>query len=255
MRKVHDSVGGKDKYYKRQEKTTFNPFSLVGEKIGNDVVTQEDAEIVERIWNGPKDDNGNTLVRAHRPGVQCWNKILPVGAFWYPLFSKKPKPFFLAVRYARWATENPNEKFDDITIEKWYELYEKSVEKFANCLAYSPDLSSFKNRGGKLIIDHGIDDPLIPVDNTIDYYEKLIEFFGKSDLGDFVKLYITPGDGHGTCSWHGPGITDKDGMTALISWVEKGIAPASIRTVLVDRSGETLQVSEQQPYCSENNLL
>ena len=255
MRKVHDSVGGKEKYYKRQEKTTFNPFSLVGEKIGNDVVTQEDAEIVEKIWNGPKDDNGNTLVRAHRPGVQCWNKILPVGAFWYPLFSKKPKPFFLAVRYARWATENPNEKFDDITIEKWYELYEKSVEKFANCLASSPDLSAFKNRGGKLMIDHGIDDPLIPVDNTIDYYEKLIEFFGKSDLGDFVKLYITPGDGHGTCSWHGPGITDKDGMTALISWVEKGIAPASIRTVLVDRSGETLQVSEQQPYCSENNLL
>ena len=242
MTEAQNTVGGKEKYYRYEGKVAYDPRSSVGKKFGKkEIITERDADVMKEIWDGPHDKEGNLLAFYHRPGVCCWNKILPVGAFYYPLFSKKPKPFFLSTYYARWITENPKETFENITPEEWYALYEKSIALFRNCLADSPDLTEFKIRGGKLIIDHGLDDPLIPVDGTIAYYKALTAFFGDPQTVDsFVKLYLTPGDGHGTCNWHGPGITERDGMTALIDWVEKGIVPADIRVVQVDRRGNTL---------------
>ena len=249
MTEAQNTVGGKEKYYRYEGKVAYDPRSSVGKKFGkNEIITERDADVMKEIWDGPHDKEGNLLAFFHRPGVCCWNKILPVGAFYYPLFSKKPKPFFLSTYYARWITENPKETFENITPEEWYALYEKSIALFRNCLADSPDLTEFKKRGGKLIIDHGLDDPLIPVDGTIAYYKAITAFFGDPQTVDsFVKLYLTPGDGHGTCNWHGPGITERDGMSALIDWVEKGIVPADIRVVQVDRNGNTLCEGSRSP--------
>ena len=47
----------------------------------------------------------------------------------------------------------------------------------------------------------------------------------------FCRLYITPGDNHGNCVGNGPGITQTDGIKALINWVEKGIAPEDIHHI------------------------
>jgi hypothetical protein len=69
-----------------------------------------------------------------------------------------------------------------------------------------------------------------------------------------MRLYITPGDNHGNCFGNGPGITEKDGMLALMKWVEEGKAPEEIRKVRVDRkNGETLEESSQSPYRDERH--
>ena len=99
-------------------------------------------------------------------------------------------------------------------------------------------------------IDHGWDDPLIPTRGTIDYYERVVKIFGgKEQVDAFCRLYITPGDNHGNCVGNGPGITQTDGIKALINWVEKGIAPEDIRVVQVDRkTGKTICERTQKPY-------
>ena len=48
---------------------------------------------------------------------------------------------------------------------------------------------------------------------------------------------------------NGPGITQTDGIKALINWVEHGVAPEAIRVVQVDKkTGKTICERTQMPY-------
>ena len=46
--------------------------------------------------------------------------------------------------------------------------------------AFDPDLSRFRQRGGKLILYHGWNDPSISPLNTINYYERVVSLLQKS---------------------------------------------------------------------------
>lgn len=249
MTEVHNSVGGPEKFYKLSGRVDFDPYTLIGNRTKSGEITRKDAEIMQKIWLGPHRENGELLWYGFWPGTRFWNVSIPIGAFYYSLVLKRPKPFIISAGYAQWVTENPKQKFTGIKISEYYELHDKSISKFADIAGDKTDLHPFKKSGGKLIIDHGTDDPLIPVDGTPDYYRRLCSSMGgKSELDTFIKMYITPGDGHGNCRGNGPGITESDGMTALISWVEKGITPKDIRVVRVDKRGNTLEELTQAPY-------
>ena len=103
------------------------------------------------------------------------------------------------------------------------------------------------------MIDHGLDDPLIPVDGTLDYYSRMRQVMGDQAVQDFCRLYIGPGDNHGNCIGNGPGISESDGMKAMMDWVEHGIAPGQIRVVQLNRkTGETICETTRMPYCEDN---
>jgi Tannase and feruloyl esterase len=111
-------------------------------------------------------------------------------------------------------------------------------EKTAGALnAVDADLRPFKARGGKLILYHGWNDPAIPAVNSVNYYERVIAKMGH-EANSFLRLYMVPGMQH--CD-NGPGpdsfgqvgrLTFEDPQhsvnAALIDWVEKGTAPATI---------------------------
>lgn len=253
---VHAGVGGKETYYQLRTGLDFDPMALIGRKVGKATVTEKDALVMREIWDGPRRKNGEKLFPFFRPGVVFWNVGIPIGAFYYSLFSGKPKPFFLTTFYARWITQNPKQSFDDITKDGFEALLDQSVAKFARIAADDPDLGDFARSGGKLLIDHGIDDPLIPVDGTLDYYRGVRETVRVSGgVESFLRLFITPGDGHGTCTWHGPGITESEGMKHLLDWVEKGTTPDRIRTVRTNRAGEILQEIVRLDHASAEALV
>ena len=52
-------------------------------------------------------------------------------------------------------------------------------------------------KGGKIILVHGTADELVTPYETINYYNKLEEKFGRNTLDTFMKFYIVPGYGHG----------------------------------------------------------
>ena len=243
--KVWEYAGGKEKYFLSEKRIDFNPYNLIGQKTKDGIITELDAQVMQKIWDGPQKQDGTKLWYGFRPGVIFWNVGIPIGSFYYSLIKKTPKPFIISINYARWVTQNPNNNFSNITVSEFEDLFEKSIIKFKNAAGDTVDLSAFASHGGKLIIDHGLNDPLIPVDGTIDYYRGVCESHGSKDVVDsFLRLYLTPGDGHGNCWGEGPGITESDGITALINWVEKGTDPKSIRTVRVNRkSGKLLQES------------
>ena len=246
IKAAQDTVGGEAAYYRYRGTVSFDPDELVGK----DGVTQQDADVMRAIWDGPRRANGERFWYWFRKGSKPWQVAIPVGVFYYSPILHRPKPFLLATMYARWVVQDPKASFQNITVAEMERLFDRSLELFPDGGIDNPDLSAFAARGGKLIVDHGLDDPLIPPDGSIDYYERVCACCGGKDrVRGFFRLFLNPGDGHGSCDWHGPGITEADGMTALMNWVERGAAPDRIRTVQVDKkTGETLCESETEPY-------
>lgn len=96
--------------------------------------------------------------------------------------------------------------------------------------ANSPDLTDFRDHGGKMILYSGSADPCVPYPDAMRYYDRVAEFFGGyiSSM-DFVRWFLFPGKDHGES---GLGVNavwaDDSGegeLTALRRWREEGIAP------------------------------
>jgi feruloyl esterase len=89
------------------------------------------------------------------------------------------------------------------------------------------NLNTFSSHGGKLIFYHGVSDPWFSALDTVDYYERLTTANGGPDqVRDWSRLFLSPGMGH--CNG-GPAALDTfDALTAIVDWVEKGVAPASL---------------------------
>jgi feruloyl esterase len=94
--------------------------------------------------------------------------------------------------------------------------------------AADPKLSDFKAAGGKMIVFHGVSDPVFSSNDTRNWYEKLAANNGGS-AADFVRYYPVPGMTH--CSG-GPAADDFDLFTTLVDWVEKGVEPGPVDAAL-----------------------
>ena len=249
--------GGRKRYFQLNTIKVFDPYRYVGTRTRGGVITQEDARVMKEILDGPKRKNGERLWYGFRPGVQNWQRLIPIGTYYYSLSGKRVKPFMLGPIYLKWITNNPKKDFSHMTRDEYECLFDEGMRKLADNLGDNPAIDAFAAAGGKWMIDHGIDDPLIPVDGTIDYLMKMKEHFGGwKVLNDFVRVYITPGDNHGNCWGNGPGLTESDGMHALMEWVEKKHAPEALRTVRVDKkTGEILEERIQTPYCADETAF
>lgn len=253
---VHKANGGAKKYYHLEEIPEFDVRACIGEKTKKGVITKQDAAVMNEIIAGPKKADGSFLWYGFKPGVKNWQKVIPIGTYYYPLFGRRVKPFPLGPIYMKWITGNPKGKFDQLGRKEFSDLYEKGLRMFADNLGDNPEIDEFVNAGGKLMIDHGMDDPLIPVDGTLDYWRKLYRHFGSQEkLDTFLRMYITPGDNHGNCFGNGPGIPEVEGIRALMDWVENGKAPEELRKVLVDRkTGKLIEEGIQFPYRNQKNV-
>jgi len=90
--------------------------------------------------------------------------------------------------------------------------------------AGSTDLAAFKNRGGKLLIVHGVSDPVFSIKDTINWWTELNRL-NNGRAEEFVRLFGVPGMNH--CAG-GPATDQFDAFTAIVNWVEKRAVPDRI---------------------------
>jgi feruloyl esterase len=113
----------------------------------------------------------------------------------------------------------------------------------------NPDLSAFQNHGGKLIIYHGWSDPVISPQETIRFYNRIIQDQGGPNPTEkFARLFMAPGMQH--CIGSGPGPNAFDPLTPLIHWVERNVAPKQIIAAhFQDNDPTTGMVTRTMPLC------
>lgn len=87
--------------------------------------------------------------------------------------------------------------------------------------ARSPDIDRFRARGAKLIVPHGISDPVFSINDTIAWYREAdSRYAGKAS--DFVRVFPVPGMGH--CG-NGPATDRFTAFQTMVDWVEQGKVP------------------------------
>jgi len=87
----------------------------------------------------------------------------------------------------------------------------------------STNLSTFSQKCGKLIFFHGDSDPWFSPLDTLEYYKSLAATNGGADkVAEWSRMFLVPGMGH--CGG-GPSLDHFDMLSALVGWVEKGVAP------------------------------
>jgi len=124
-----------------------------------------------------------------------------------------------------------------------YDKLAKDARRAGETLnATSPDLSAFRNRGGKLILYSGWSDAAIPGDAVVAYHDGILEF-DETALED-VRLFMMPGVEH---CFGGPGPSWVNYLTEIDNWVETGKAPDQVTAYWLD---ENMQPSGSRPVCA-----
>jgi hypothetical protein len=109
---------------------------------------------------------------------------------------------------------------------------------------YDPDLSAFRDRGGKVVLWHGWADQLITPRGTIDYYMRLVpQMGGMENTAQFLRFFLAPGVAH--CGG-GAGPAPYGQLDALVSWVEDRKAPVTLTAARRDQTGT---ITGSRPLC------
>src|SRR5581483_8984410 len=140
--------------------------------------------------------------------------------------------------------QNPQWDWQVLTPALYEQYWDQSVEEFSAVLATdNPDLSAFRDRGGKIVLWHGWSDQLIYPEGTIDYYQRVQRQMGGADnTSKFARLFLAPGVGH--CGG-GPGPAPAGQFEAVVRWVEDGRAPDTLSAEKRDPSGTV----RRRPLC------
>ncbi|WP_400082002.1 tannase/feruloyl esterase family alpha/beta hydrolase [Yoonia sp. R78084] len=100
------------------------------------------------------------------------------------------------------------------------ETYTESAWEFMT----PPDptnLDTIRDRGAKLLVIHGVSDPVFSAKDTAAWFEELdAQYSGSAE--ELARFFLVPGMGHGT---GGPSTSSYDGLDAIVAWVERGEAP------------------------------
>lgn len=244
---VWEKAGGRDAFYKTTDRIDFDPFTIVGQETSAGPITETDATVMQKIWEGARSPKGEFLWYGMRPGVTAWDSGFSA-VVQQEDGSYRALPFSLTVEYFRdWILRDKNWDFSSLTMDGFHELFQRSCSEFSSMDLDNPDLRNLRDLGGKIILCHGVEDCAIYVDGTIDYYEKIVRTTGgKERTKEFARLFVVPGDDHGAYNKFGHGPSCATAMAALTNWVEDGIAPDTIHgqhfdmaTQQVDFEGDT----------------
>lgn len=215
----------------------FDPAAIVckPDQAQETCLTPEQTAALKKIYAGTHDAHGRQVFPGYLPGAEDGP-----GGWGLWIFGPAPAKSLMAAfgigYFSNMVYEKSNWDYKTFAFEAGLKLAD---EKTAGALnATDADLQPFKNRGGKLILYHGWNDPAIPAINTVNYYESVIAKMGQRDADSFLRLYMVPGMQH--CD-NGPGpdsfgqvgkLTGDDPRhsadAALEQWVEKGVSPSTI---------------------------
>ncbi|KAH6961949.1 Tannase/feruloyl esterase [Ilyonectria sp. MPI-CAGE-AT-0026] len=209
----------------------FDPYSIVGQTVhcenpkASIKITTKMASLIEEIWRGPTTRDGKFLWYGLQ---QDANMTLLLNTACTSPQDCKINPFSIAFDWVQVflnKTRNPSFTLDGISRREYEQYFRESIHKYGSVIGTDdPDLAQFKKAGGKMITWHGMQDPLIMPNGTIDYYKRVLEH--DVNAADFYRLFLAPGVGHcGGGVGFDPSSTVFD---AIRDWVESDKEPETL---------------------------
>ncbi|KAI2631583.1 feruloyl esterase B [Hypomontagnella submonticulosa] len=207
--------GGEDGVINLPFKCHFNAESTIGRKACNASITHVQARIWNEVVKGPRDDEGNS----------AWGGLLPGADFSYLAGTS---PFQIAgVWVAAFVEKDHNFDISTIRKEDLYAEMLKSESMYRSVMGGDdPDLSGFRDAGGKFISWHGLVDQTVPPYGMINYRRRVEKLLGgNAAVNEFYRLFLAPGVDHCAAGQSGIGAQPSDPFSLLVNWVENGVAP------------------------------
>jgi len=217
-------------------------------------LTAAQVEAARKIYWGPHDLQGQLIFPGLEPGSES-------NAANWPKWLVGTSPIFMGgqdlLTKNFWCDEvlqQPNCRF--LHLQENLEKMLASIAAVVN--ATNPDLSQFRNHGGKLIQYAGWADAAIAPESGLDYYAKVTRLMG--DVHDFYRVFMVPGMSHcyggsgpnsfGNGVSHAPVLdAEHDLLKAMERWVEQGIAPDKIIATKYVEDDPGKGVAFQRPLC------
>ena len=169
---------------------------------GADCLTAAQASVLKKVYEGPT-RNGAPFFPASCSAARPWCQDLvawpPAGGSRSLIVPRqadtKPADFNLAentMRYLVFDPPQPDYDFRTFDFDKDPPLLDR-WGKLAN--ANNPDLSTFRKRGGKLLMTYGWADTVLQPMMGVNYYERALAANGP-DTTNFFRLFMLPGMAH-----------------------------------------------------------
>jgi hypothetical protein len=186
-------------------------------------LTATEASAVNQMWEGPHNrfrrlwfgiPRGASLASLKgppvthamvRPGIKTVSTV--------PAFSNQ--------YFTYWLYQNTAFDFRKLSFAQYLQDFQISEEEYHNIIGtYVPNLEPFKERGGKIIMYHGLYDDLIPPGGSYNYYDQVLAVMGgEKNAQDFFRFYPVPGASHGAPE------ANVNWFKLLTDWVERNVPP------------------------------
>jgi feruloyl esterase len=235
----------------------FDPQTVVGRSItcGNDtlIITSEAAAIVKAIRTGPTGADGKpiwvgtahgtpftgtlALANTNCTGGPCRGVPFPMAVDWLQLFVRK----------------DPKYNVTAMTIQELEQNYIQSRQELTGFIgANDPDLSMFKSLKKKMITWHGLADECITMRCSRLYYDTVVT--RDTNAKDYYRHFEGPGVNH--CNGVPGAFYPLHALTALMRWVEGGVAPEVLTGYkLPNATVITQDPTTTRPICMYPNVL
>jgi len=196
---------------------------IISIALKNDVtLTEEHCSAIRKLYKGPI--NPRTGERIHTP--------MPFGSEFstYGIMIQQNLERIEELLYVfRWVFGKDYD-YMSFDFDQDMDIYNDALSEHVN--ANCSDLQAYKKHGGKFIMYSGSADPIVPYQDALSYYERVIENQkGLEAATEFIRYFIIPGMSHGN---DGPGaqyvvsIVDgiqRDLLDTIVEWVEQDKAP------------------------------
>ncbi|MFL6077224.1 MAG: tannase/feruloyl esterase family alpha/beta hydrolase [Mycobacteriales bacterium] len=214
-------------------------------------LTPAQVAVVRAFYTGPTDAHGRNLY----PGGLPYGSEL-AWAGWDIAAAGNDASSALTTNAAQFAVNdlkylaypvNPPDSFtlrDFRFTDREYQRLQQSASLYNST---NPDLSAFRDHGGKIILYHGWADQGAPPFTTTAFYRAVADH--TSGYQSFSRLYMVPAQYH--CLTGGDPATAGDLLSPLMGWVQNGRAPSAVTFPTVSPTQaqpSSLTVSPYDPY-------
>jgi tannase len=207
-------------------------------------VTSQAVAVYKKILEGLHDSQGRRVYFAPTPSAQmqegqtAWNAT---SKQWGRSIISLGGSFVEVEVDLQNGTNLPS--LSGVTYDTLKEWIVEGMQKFSGVLeTVYPDITPYKNAGGKVLMFHGESDWGIPTASSVRYWDSVRKIMNPgmsynasvATQNEFFRLYLVPGATHCAVNPAEPdGPFPQTNLAVMIDWVEKGIMPATLNATVL----------------------